>query len=68
MKPFDTRPAGGGAVPAIALTADEQRVLAAFRAADERRKRENLELLESDAKEYPERGRPALQLVKGGAA
>ncbi len=63
--PFDNKLAASSA-SAIVLTADEQRILLAFRTMNARRKRENLELLVSDAADYPERARPALRLVSGG--
>jgi hypothetical protein len=49
------------------LTEQEQALLVAFRAMDERRQIENLDLAESDALEYPRRAAPALRLIAGGA-
>lgn len=46
-----------------ALTAQEQSLLLAYRAMDQRRKRENLALLEDDAKEYPRYAAPTLRLI-----
>lgn len=43
----------------LALSADEARLLAAYRCMDQRRKQENLDLLEQDANQHPKIKRPA---------
>lgn len=53
--------------PPVALTADEQRILRAFRTMDARGQREYVILMEGTAAKYPARMAPALRLVKGGA-
>jgi len=48
------------------LTADEQRILDAFRRMDRREKDRYLILMSGSAENYPERKRPVLRLVIGG--
>jgi len=52
---------------APALTADEQRILAAFRAADDHSRDMCTRIVERFAKDRPRRAAPALRLVVGGA-
>jgi len=59
--PTDIKPV---ATPAsLSLTADEQRILAAFRTMDAQGKRECLIRVEWTAEKWPERKRPTLRLV-----
>lgn len=52
--------------PAPWLSADEKRILDAFRRMDRRGKDRYLILMPSSADNYPERKRPVLRLVTGG--
>jgi len=51
---------------ALALSAEEQRILAAFRAADDHSRDLCTRLVERFAKDRPRRAAPALRLVTGG--
>jgi len=51
---------------ALALSAEEQRILAAFRAADDHSRDLCTRLVERFAKDRPRRVAPALRLVVGG--
>lgn len=56
-------------IPATsALTAEEHRILAAFRAADDRSREMCTRIVERFAHDCPRRTAPALRLVSGGAA
>lgn len=56
------------APPAPKLTADEQRILAAFRAMDQRSKDEMVSEMDRRARAYPARRPATLRLVAGGAS
>lgn len=50
----------------VILSAEEQRILTAFRYMDQRARNDNLRQMESDAEKYPERAAPTLRLIAGG--
>ena len=50
----------------LALTAEEQRILAAFRSADDHSRDVCTRLVERFAQDRPRRAAPALRLVVGG--
>lgn len=56
------------AVVPLALTRDEMCILSAFRAMDDRRKREALIRMERIARTHPGRAGPRLRLISGGEA
>lgn len=65
--PVDNKLVAAPGGPAIVLTADEQRILLAFRAMDQQARDKYVWRMSQSAKRYPHRAAPVLHLVPGGA-
>jgi hypothetical protein len=65
-RPVPTRAQTALVPPPLELTPAEIRWVMAYRAMDQRRREENLDLAEADAMAHPRRTAPSMRLITGG--
>lgn len=62
---MDTTTVASVSVCEVTLNPEELRLIAAYRAADDRGRAETMDYAEHEAAHYPRRAKPALRLVGG---